>query len=33
MWARKTDTDRPDPEIQRIIDGILPLDDHNARQE
>jgi nucleoside-diphosphate-sugar epimerase len=26
-------TFRPDPEIQRIIDSILPLDDHNAQQE
>jgi threonine 3-dehydrogenase len=26
-------TFRPDPEIQRIIDSVLPLDDHNARQE
>jgi threonine 3-dehydrogenase len=26
-------TFRPDLEIQRIIDSVLPLDDHNARQE
>ena len=26
-------TFRPDLEIQRIIDNVLPLDDHNARQE
>jgi threonine 3-dehydrogenase len=26
-------TFRPDPELQRIIDSVLPLDDRNARQE